>query len=87
MKIWFYTLLISFFVSNSLIAKTLEQKKIDLKKAFEAGAITKTEFKRAEDFLENSGKKEQKEKSKYFNSNKEKDKKKKFSKQTFKKRG
>ena len=76
MKIWFYTLLISFFVSNSLIAKTLEQKKIDLKKAFEAGAITKTEFKRAEDFLENSGKKEQKEKSKYFNSNKEKDKKK-----------
>ena len=76
MKIWFYTLLISFFVSNSLIAKTLEQKKIDLKKAFEAGAITKTEFKRAEDFLENSGKKEQKEKSKYLNSKKEKDKKK-----------
>ena len=44
MKIWVYTLLISFFISNSLLAKTLEQKKVDLKKAFEAGALTKTEY-------------------------------------------
>ena len=75
MRTWVYTLLISFLLSSSLIAKTLEQKKLDLKKAFEAGAITKTEFKRAQDFLENSDKKEQKEKSKkYLNSNKKKDK-------------
>ena len=64
MKIWVYTLLISFFISNSLLAKTLEQKKLDLKKAFEAGAITKTEFKRAQDFLENSDEKKKEEKSK-----------------------
>ena len=64
MKIWVYTLLISFLISNSLIAKTLEQKKIDLKKAFEAGAITKTEFKRAQVFLESPDEKKQKEKSK-----------------------
>ena len=64
MKIWVYTLLISFLISNSLIAKTLEQKKIDLKKALEAKAITKTEFNRAQDFLENSDKKKQEKKSK-----------------------
>ena len=64
MKIWVYTLLISFLISNSLIAKTLEQKKIDLKKAFEAGAITKTEFKRAQVFLKSPDEKKQEEKSK-----------------------
>ena len=75
MKIWVYTLLISFLISNSLIAKTLEQKKVDLKKAFEAGAITKTEFKRAQDFLENSDEKKQEDKSKkYLNLTKKKNK-------------
>lgn len=64
MKIWVYTLLISFFLTSFSLAKTLEQKKIDLKKAFEAGAITKTEFKRAQDFLENSDEKKQEDKSK-----------------------
>ena len=79
MKIWVYTLIISFFISNSLIAKTLEQKKVDLKKAFEAGAITKTEFNRAQDFLENSDKKKQEKKSKkYFSLSKQKTKPKKF---------
>ena len=53
-----------FFISNSLIAKTLEEKKVDLKKAFEAGAITKTEYNKAQDFLENSDEKNQEEKSK-----------------------
>ena len=64
MKIWVYTLLISFFISNSLLAKTLEQKKLDLKKAFEAGAITKIEYNKAQEFLENPDKKKQKENSK-----------------------
>ena len=58
MKIWVYTLLISFFILNSLLAKTLEQKKIDLKKAFEAGAITKTEYNKAQEFLEKPDKKD-----------------------------
>ena len=64
MKIWVQTLLISFLLTSFSIAKTLEQKKVDLKKAFEAGAITKTEFKRAQDFLENSDEKKKEEKSK-----------------------
>lgn len=64
MRILVYTLLLSFLISSSSIAKTLEQKKVDLKKAFEAGAITKIEFKRAQDFLENSDEKKQEEKSK-----------------------
>ena len=64
MRIWVQTLLISFLLTSFSIAKTLEQKKVDLKKAFEAGAITKTEFKRAQDFLENSDEKKQEEKSK-----------------------
>ena len=59
MKIWVYVLLISFFISNSLIAKTTEQKKIDLKKAFEAGAITKTEYNKAQEYLSNPDKKNQ----------------------------
>ena len=59
MKIWVYVLLISFFISNSLIAKTTEQKKIDLKKAFEAGAITKTEYNKAKEYLSNPDKKNQ----------------------------
>ena len=79
MKIWVYTLLISCLISNSLIANTLEQKKIDLKKAFEAGAINKTEFNRAQDFLEDSDKKKQEKKSKkYLNLSKKKTNPKKF---------
>ena len=64
MKFWVYALLISFFISNSLIAKTLEQKKVDLKKAFEEGAITKTEYNKAQNYLQNSDKKNQEKKSK-----------------------
>ena len=79
MKIWVYTLLISCLISNSLIANTLEQKKIDLKKAFEAGAINKTEFNRAQDFLEDSDKKKKEKKSKkYLNLSKKKTNPKKF---------
>ena len=64
MKIWVYTLVITCLISNSLIADTLVQKKKDLKKAFEAGAITKIEYNRAKDFIENSEEKKQEEKSK-----------------------
>jgi len=63
MRIWVYTLLLSFFISNSLIAKSLEQKNKDLKKAFEAGAITKAEYNKAQEFLENSDKKTQEKKT------------------------
>ena len=87
MNIWAYTLVISFLISNSLIAKNLEQKKVDLKKAFEAGAITKTEFKRAQDFSENSDEKKQEEKSKKtLNLTKKKKSLKEFTNKFFKKK-
>ena len=63
MKIWVYTLLLSFLLVNHSISKTLEQKKVDLKKALNAGAITKTEFNKDKDFLENPDKNKQEKKS------------------------
>lgn len=64
MKIWVYTLLLSFLLVNHSISKTLEQKKVDLRKALNAGAITKTEFNKAKDFLENPDKNKQEKKTK-----------------------
>ena len=75
MKIWAYILLISLFVT-SLFAKTFEQKKADLKKAYEAGAITKIEYNKSKDYLKNLDNKN-KEKSKktfYLNQKKSKNK-------------
>ena len=87
MKIWVFTLLISFFTSSSLLAETLDQKKVDLRKAFEAGAITKTEYNKAQEFLENSDKKKQKENSKkILNFTEKKNKSKKLSKLISKKK-
>ena len=57
-------MLISFLFTSFSIAETLEQKKVDLKKSIRGRFITKTEFKRAQDFLENSDEKKQEEKSK-----------------------
>ena len=86
MKIWVYTLLISFLLVNHSIGKTLEQKKIDLKKALDAGAITKTEFNKAKDFLENPDKNKQEKKTKKtLNFTEKKKKSKKFFKKKAKK--
>ncbi len=48
--------LISFFISSSVAAKTLEQKKDELKKIYEVGGISKVEYEKAEKFLNNSQK-------------------------------
>ena len=48
--------LISFFISFSVAAKTLEQKKDELKKIYEVGGISKVEYEKAEKFLNNSQK-------------------------------
>ena len=45
-------------------AKTLDQKELELKKIYEAGGITKTEYKKAQDFLENFEEKTKEKKSK-----------------------
>ena len=57
-------LLISLFVCFGAWAKTLDQKELELKKIYEAGGITKAEYKKAQDFLENFEEKTKEKKSK-----------------------
>ena len=74
-------LLISLFVCLSVSAKTLEQKKSELKKIYEAGGISKTEYKKAQEFLEVSpDKKKEKKKKQSFTLKKKSKKSKKSSK-------
>ena len=56
--------LISLFISFSVSAKTLEQKKDELKKIYEVGGISKVEYEKAKEFLDNSKKNNKKKKSK-----------------------
>ena len=58
--IMFFTTLLALGVQ----AKTLEQKKTELKKIYEAGGITKAEYNKAQEFLENSEEKTKEKKSK-----------------------
>ena len=57
-------LLISLFVSFGVWAKSLEQKKVELKKIYEAGGISNAEYNKAQDFLENFEEKTKEKKSK-----------------------
>ena len=57
-------LLISLFICFGAWAKNLEQKKVELKKIYEAGGITNTEYNKAQDFLENFEEKTEEKKSK-----------------------
>ena len=57
-------LLISLFICFGAWAKTVDQKKLELKKIYEAGGITKAEYKKAQDFLENFEEKTKEKKSK-----------------------
>ena len=58
------SLLISLFICFGAWAQSLEQKKIELKKIYEAGGITKSEYNKAQDFLEKSEEKTKEKKSK-----------------------
>ena len=58
------TVLISFLICFGAWAKSLEQKKIELKKIYEAGVITKSEYNKAQDFLKNFEEKKKEIKSK-----------------------
>ena len=58
------TVLISFLICFGAWAKSLEQKKIELKKIYEAGGITKSEYNKAQDFLKNFEEKKKEKKSK-----------------------
>ena len=57
-------LLVSLFVCSGALAKTLEQKSLELKKIYEAGGITKTEYSKAQDFLDNPKEKTKEKKPK-----------------------
>ena len=57
-------LLISLFICFGAWAKTLDQKKLELKKIYEAGGITGIEYNKAQDFLENFEEKTKEKKSK-----------------------
>ena len=57
-------LLISLFICFGAWAKNLDQKKLELKKIYEAGGVTKAEYRKAQDFLENLKEKTKEKKSK-----------------------
>ena len=64
MKKYLSIVLTSLFLCFGAEAKNLEQKKLELKKIYEAGGITKVEYNKSQDFIKNSEEKTKEEKSK-----------------------
>ena len=62
MKKLLILLVFSFYITTNLFAKTLEEKKEELKKIYEAGGISKIEYKKSVEFLEKPEEKEKKSK-------------------------
>ena len=56
----FVCLILSVLISFGAVAKTIDQKKNELKKIYEAGGISKIEFEKANNFLEEATKEEKK---------------------------
>ena len=75
MKKIIFSFIFSFLISLSAVAKTIDQKKDELKKIYEAGGISKIEYKKGVEFLEKSKEKEKKTKKKSLSLVKKKDKK------------
>ena len=65
MRRFFVYLILSLLISFGAVAKTIEQKKDELKKIYEAGGISKIEYEKSIEYLENP-KKEEKSKKKSF---------------------
>ena len=80
MKYLLISLIFTALIANNLFAKTLEQKKDELKKIYEAGGISKIEYKKAVEFLEKPEEKEKKIKKNSPSLTKKKSKKKKSKK-------
>ena len=76
MKNFLFYFFVVFLISSNVLAKTLEQKKEELKKIYQSGGISKIEYKKALQFLENSDEKIQKNSKKKIFSIKDKQKKK-----------
>ena len=60
MRKFVFCLILSVLISFSAVAKTIDQKKNELKKIYEAGGISKIEFEKANNFLEEATKEEKK---------------------------
>lgn len=76
MEKFIFSIILSLLISFSAVAKTIEQKKNELKKIYEAGGISKVEYKKAVEFLENPKEEEKKKKKQAFSVKKKKNKKK-----------
>ena len=73
MREFVFCLILSVLISFSAVAKTIDQKKNELKKIYEAGGISKIEFEKANNFLEEATKEEKKiKKSLLLNKDKKK---------------
>ena len=60
MRKFVFCIIVSVLISFSAVAKTIDQKKNELKKIYEAGGISKIEFEKANNFLEEATKEEKK---------------------------
>ena len=69
-----FCLILSLLISFGALAKTIDQKKEELKKIYEAGGISKIEYEKSIEFLENPTEETTKNKKKNFSfkSNKKK---------------
>ena len=73
MRKFVFCLILSVLISFSAVAKTIDKKKNELKKIYEAGGISKIEFEKANNFLEEATKEEKKiKKSLLLNKDKKK---------------
>ena len=70
----------SVLISFGAVAKTIDQKKEELKKIYEAGGISKVEYEKSIDYLENPKNDEKSNTKKKFSLKNKKDSKKKFGK-------
>ena len=66
MQKFFVCLILSVLISFGAAAKTIDQKKEELKKIYEAGGISKVEYEKSIEFLENSTKEKKSNTKKKF---------------------
>ena len=78
MRKFVFCLILSVLISFSAVAKTIDQKKDELKKIYEAGGISKVEYEKSLEFLEKPEEKNKKIKKQSFSLKKKKNKNKKI---------
>ena len=66
MRKFVFCLILSLLISFGAFAKNIEQKREELKKIYEAGGISKVEYEKSIEFLENPKKEEKSNSKKKF---------------------